>query len=83
MFVSTNVSSQGDIFLYRRLPGLYNKQLRGSVPAFRRGTLLHVRFHFVTAGVADMVLWVLMNPEGHHWIMPKFRFGVGPIPSTM
>jgi len=30
-----------------------------------------------------MVLWVLINPEGHHWIMPKFRFGVDLISSTM
>jgi len=75
--------SQGDSFLYFRLPGLYNKQLRGSAPTFRTGTLLHVRFHFLKAGVADMVLRVRMNPEGHHWIMPKFRFGVDTIPSTM
>jgi hypothetical protein len=63
--------------------GLYKKQLRGSVPTFRRGTLLHVRFHFLTAWVADMGLWVHMNLEGHHWIMPKFGFAVDLIPSTM
>jgi len=83
MFVSTNVSSQGDIFPHCRLLGLYNKQLRGSAPTFRRDTLLQVRFHFLTAGVADMDMWDGLNPEGHHWIMPEFRVGVDPIPSAM